>query len=82
MAKLEQLPGSQGVQVRGGKDALQEIASADDVDTVVAAIVGAAGLLPTLAAVKAGKRILLANKESLVMAGELFMQAVAEHGAE
>ena len=81
-AKLEQLPGSQGVQVRGGKDALQEIASADDVDTVVAAIVGAAGLLPTLAAVKAGKRILLANKESLVMAGELFMQAVAEHGAE
>jgi 1-deoxy-D-xylulose-5-phosphate reductoisomerase len=49
---------------------------------VVAAIVGAAGLIPTLAAVRAGKRILLANKESLVMAGALFMDEVRQHGAE
>jgi 1-deoxy-D-xylulose-5-phosphate reductoisomerase len=47
----------------------------------MAAIVGAAGLLPTLAAVRAGKRVLLANKEVLVMAGDLFMQAVKDHGA-
>lgn len=48
----------------------------------MAAIVGAAGLLPTMAAVKAGKRVLLANKESLVMSGQLFIDAVEEHGAE
>ena len=58
-----------------------EIASATAADTVMAAIVGAAGLLPTLAAVRAGKRVLLANKEALVMSGGLFMQAVREHGA-
>jgi len=52
------------------------------VDTVMAAIVGAAGLLPTLEAAKAGKRILLANKEALVMAGPIFMDAVAQNGAE
>ena len=51
------------------------------VETVMAAIVGAAGLVPTLAAVNAGKKILLANKESLVMAGGLFMQAVKESGS-
>lgn len=53
-----------------------------DVDIVMAAIVGAAGLLPTLAAVKAGKRVLLANKEALVMSGDLMMQAARDHHAE
>ena len=62
-------------------EALVEMAAHPDVDTVMAAIVGAAGLEPTLAAAKAGKKILLANKEVLVMAGELFMHAVREHGA-
>lgn len=68
-------------QVIWGLEALCEVAGAAGVDTVMAAIVGAAGLLPTLAAVKAGKKILLANKEALVMAGGLFMQAVAESGS-
>ena len=68
-------------EVLAGEQALAEISSAADVDTVMAAIVGAAGLLPTLAAARAGKRILLANKEALVMSGPLFMQAVREHGA-
>lgn len=68
-------------EVVDGVDALQQLAALDEVDCVVAAIVGAAGLLPTLAAAEAGKRILLANKEVLVMAGPLFMQAVARHGA-
>jgi len=68
-------------QVLSGEKALSELASAPDVDTVMAAIVGAAGLLPTLAAVKAGKKVLLANKEALVMAGPLFTRAVREYGA-
>ena len=70
------------IEVISGEAGLQQVAAADAVDIVVAGIVGAAGLLPTLAAVKAGKRILLANKESLVIAGELFMQEVARCGAE
>ena len=57
------------------------ISSAHEVDVVMAAIVGAAGLLPTLAAVKAGKRVLLANKESLVMSGDIMMQAARDSGA-
>jgi len=65
-----------------GAEALSFVASDSAVDAVMAAIVGAAGLLPTLAAVKAGKRILLANKESLVMSGELFIQAANQYGAE
>lgn len=68
-------------QVRYGVEALIELSSAGEVDAVMAAIVGAAGLEPTLAAARAGKRIMLANKEVLVMAGELFMQAVKAHGA-
>ncbi len=68
-------------KILSGEQGLIEVASLPEVDAVMAAIVGAAGLLPTLAAAKAGKQILLANKESLVMAGELFMQTVAEHGA-
>lgn len=68
-------------EVRFGADALAEVAQTEEVDTVMAAIVGAAGLLPTLAAVRAGKRVLLANKEALVMSGAIFMEAVTEHGA-
>ena len=64
-----------------GADALEFVASDDEVDTVVAAIVGAAGLPSSLAAAKTGKKILLANKESLVMAGALFMQTVRDHQA-
>ena len=82
-AKLEALLQASGcaTEVICGMDALCQVASDDAVDTVMAAIVGAAGLMPTLAAVKAGKKILLANKESLVMAGGLFMQAVKESGS-
>lgn len=69
-------------EVLAGSEGLCDVAAATDVDMVMAAIVGAAGLLPTLAAVEAGKKVLLANKESLVMAGALFMQAVARHGAQ
>ena len=81
--RLEGLLRSLGcaTEVLFGRDGLAEVASADAVDTVMAAIVGAAGLLPTLAAVKAGKKILLANKESLVMAGGLFMEAVRASGS-
>ena len=61
---------------------LAQVASAVEVDIVVAAIVGSVGLMPTLAAVRAGKRVLLANKESLVMAGALFMDEVRRHQAE
>ena len=69
-------------QVLSGNEGLCEIAAHPDVDAVMAAIVGAAGLEPTLAAVRAGKRVMLANKEALVMSGALFMRAVREHGAE
>ena len=81
--RLEGLLRSLGcaTEVLFGRDGLAEVASADAVDTVMAAIVGAAGLLPTLAAVKADKKILLANKESLVMAGGLFMEAVRASGS-
>ncbi|MCE7505671.1 1-deoxy-D-xylulose-5-phosphate reductoisomerase [Polynucleobacter sp. IMCC30063] len=65
-----------------GAEALVSAVSESDCDTVMAAIVGAAGLLPTLAAARAGKRILLANKEALVMSGDLLMQAVRDSGAE
>ncbi len=68
-------------QVLQGMAALEQIASEPGVDTVMAAIVGAAGLKPALAAARAGKRVLLANKEALVMSGQIFMQAVQDHGA-
>jgi 1-deoxy-D-xylulose-5-phosphate reductoisomerase len=70
------------IEVLFGVEALAQIAAMPEVDTVMAAIVGAAGLRPAMAAAHAGKRILLANKETLVMAGSLFMQAVAAGGAE
>ena len=70
------------VEVLAGAVGLERVAALPEVGYVMAAIVGAAGLLPTLAAARAGKRVLLANKEALVMAGPLFMAAVREHGAE
>jgi len=70
-----------GVELLVGEQALVDVSSATEVDTVMAAIVGAAGLMPTLAAVHKGKKVLLANKESLVMAGSLFMNAVERSGA-
>ncbi|WP_411883032.1 1-deoxy-D-xylulose-5-phosphate reductoisomerase [Polaromonas sp. YR568] len=70
------------VQVLSAPDSLEMIASHDSVDTVMAAIVGAAGLPPCVAAARAGKRLLLANKEALVVGGEVFMQAVRAGGAK
>jgi len=69
------------IEVLYGVDALEQIASLPEVDTVMAAIVGAAGMRPALAAARAGKRVLLANKETLVMAGQFFMAAVRASGA-
>ena len=68
-------------EVLHGADALAQVASLTEVDAVMAAIVGAAGLPPTLAAARAGKRVLLANKEALVMAGAVFMAEVRRAGA-
>ncbi|VAW98795.1 1-deoxy-D-xylulose 5-phosphate reductoisomerase [hydrothermal vent metagenome] len=68
-------------QVLHGSLALEQVVQYDDVDVVMAAIVGAAGLQSTLAAAQAGKKILLANKESLVMSGKLFMDQVRDHNA-
>ena len=70
-----------GCELRFGASALDEAASHPDCDTVMAAIVGAAGLASTIAAARAGKRVLLANKEALVMAGALFMASVRESGS-
>jgi len=68
-------------QVLSGKQALIDVAESEKADYVMAAIVGAAGLMPTLAAARSGKHILLANKEALVMSGGLFMREVEENGA-
>ena len=83
-AALRALVASEGlmVEVLEGPTALIEVATAPEVDTLMAAIVGAAGLPATLAAAQAGKRILLANKETLVVSGQLFMDAIAASGAE
>ena len=70
-----------GISVLSGKESLEFVCQLEIVDVVVAAIVGAAGLLPTLAAAKAGKVLLLANKEALVISGDLLMSAVSENGA-
>jgi 1-deoxy-D-xylulose-5-phosphate reductoisomerase len=91
-AVLSGLPEDQGLRRRFaeagcrtellfGAGALEEVAADRECDVLVAAIVGAAGLAPTLAGARAGKRLLLANKEALVMAGPLFMRTVREHGA-
>ena len=83
-AQLSQLLAEKSSQltILHGPDALLIAVLESDCDTVMAAIVGAAGLAPTLAAAQAGKRILLANKEALVMSGDLFMSAVKAGGAE
>ncbi len=91
-AVLSGLPEDQGLrrrfaaagcraQLLFGAQALEQVAADRDCDVAMAAIVGAAGLAPSLAAARAGKRLLLANKEALVMAGPLFMRTVREHGA-
>lgn len=82
--ELQQLFAQQhisGIEILSDEAGLIAVAEHPEVDVVMAAIVGAAGLLPTLAAVKAGKRVLLANKEALVMSGDIMMQAAREHGA-
>ncbi len=71
----------QSTEVSAGPEALCEVSRDASVDCVMAAIVGAAGLLPALAAAESGKRVLLANKEALVMSGALFMEAVSRAGA-
>jgi 1-deoxy-D-xylulose-5-phosphate reductoisomerase len=75
------LPSGTPTQVLHGEDSLAQVASAPEVEVVMAAIVGAAGLPSTLAAARAGKTLLLANKESLVMGGHLLMEAVRDCGA-
>ncbi len=69
-------------EILSGEEGLTIAATLADINYVMAGIVGAAGLLPNLAAARAGKRVMLANKESLVMSGQLFMDAVAANGAE
>ena len=80
--QLELIRQGSATQVLQGAEALEQVAALPEVDIVMAAIVGAAGLPSSIAAARAGKRILLANKESLVMSGHLFMDEVREHGAE
>jgi 1-deoxy-D-xylulose-5-phosphate reductoisomerase len=81
--RLRKALAAEGVatEVGSGADALEALATLADVDVVMAAIVGAAGLPSSIAAARAGKQVLLANKEALVMSGELFMKAVADGGA-
>ncbi|MEB3754245.1 1-deoxy-D-xylulose-5-phosphate reductoisomerase [Acinetobacter sp. MD2(2019)] len=81
LAKLLKQHQLEHIEILVGEDGLTQVAAHPDVDVVMAAIVGAAGLLPTLAAVKAGKRVLLANKEALVMSGEIMLQAAKQHSA-
>ncbi|MEE8287296.1 MAG: 1-deoxy-D-xylulose-5-phosphate reductoisomerase [Gammaproteobacteria bacterium] len=70
------------MEILDGVSGLEQVAGIPEVDFVMAGIVGAAGLLPSLAAARAGKRVLLANKEALVMSGRLFIDAVRDNGAE
>jgi 1-deoxy-D-xylulose-5-phosphate reductoisomerase len=79
--KIEHSP-LNSLRVLTGSDALVDVSILPNVDSVMAAIVGAAGLLPTLAAAEAGKTVLLANKEALVMSGDIFMNAVEKSGAQ
>lgn len=84
VSQLRQMLADLGLQteVLSGAQALAMVASAGEVDSVMAAIVGGAGLLPALAAAGSGKKVLLANKEALVMAGELFMEAIIAGGGK
>ena len=74
--------GPAATEVLHGVESLEKVAALPETNSVMAGIVGAAGLLPTLAAAKAGKRVMLANKEALVMSGQLFMNAVQQNNAE
>jgi len=80
--QLEKRLKNSSTQVLSGVEGLTKVASLDEVDMVMAGIVGGAGLIPTLAAAQTGKRVLLANKEALVMAGQLFMDAIKQNNAE
>ncbi|MFC1812428.1 1-deoxy-D-xylulose-5-phosphate reductoisomerase [Thermodesulfobacteriota bacterium] len=82
LALKKLLPLETDVRILYGKEGYRAAATLDSVDTVVAAMVGAAGLLPTLAAIESGKNIALANKETLVMAGEIVMQRAADNGVD
>ena len=81
-ASLKRQFSETGTELLFGAGALERIAALPETDAVMAAIVGAAGLASTLAAVRAGKRVLLANKEALVMAGALVMRAARDSGAQ
>jgi 1-deoxy-D-xylulose-5-phosphate reductoisomerase len=80
--RLKEMCSGLAVDILGGVEGLIAAATADEVQMVVAAIVGAAGLVPTAAAIRAGKEIALANKETLVTAGHLFMEMIAEYGVK
>ncbi|MBC8018294.1 MAG: 1-deoxy-D-xylulose-5-phosphate reductoisomerase [Verrucomicrobia bacterium] len=80
--RLKEMCSGLDVEILGGLDGLIAAATADETEMVVAAIVGAAGLVPTAAAIRAGKDIALANKETLVTAGHLFMEMVAQYGVK
>ena len=71
-----------GIEVHAGADAIEEVVQREDVDLVLTAMVGYAGLCPTLSAIRAGKTIAHANKETLVVAGEMIIQEAKAHGAE
>jgi 1-deoxy-D-xylulose-5-phosphate reductoisomerase len=81
VGRLRKLVGARRVQILCGENGAVTVATAAEADVVLAAIVGGAGLVPTLEAVKAGKEIALANKEALVMAGEIFVNAAKEKGS-
>ena len=80
--ELEKRPRGTGIEVMAGEEGLLAAATLPEADTVVTAVMGSVGLKPTLAAIRQGKRIALANKETLVCAGELVMDAAAQYGAE
>jgi 1-deoxy-D-xylulose-5-phosphate reductoisomerase len=80
--RLREMCSGLGVAIMGGVEGLIAAATADETEMVVAAIVGAAGLVPTAAAIRAGKDIALANKETLVTAGHLFMEMIATYGVK
>ena len=82
LARLLADRGLTDIEVWAGQDDIVKLAALPEVDVAVLAIVGAAGLTPTFAAAAAGKRLLLANKESVVCGGALLMQTIKEHGAE
>jgi 1-deoxy-D-xylulose-5-phosphate reductoisomerase len=82
LALKKLLPMETDVRIRYGEEGYRAAATLDSVDTVVAAMVGAAGLMPTLAAIESGKNIALANKETLVMAGEIVMQYAADNDVD